>query len=117
MSGATAASSRFSSAIWTPRRAIPRKQPVRADAAACTIIRRSRAIRSDRARGRAGDENSTLTHWSSGALEGDDAACHALVWPIRHDPPRRQHVEPVALQFERADLFGADPLRIPGHID
>ena len=51
------------------------------------------------------------------AFEGDDAARHALVGPIRHEAPRGQHGQPFAVHLEISNLFGADPLGIPGHVD
>src|SRR5215211_4715329 len=53
----------------------------------------------------------------SRSLERDDAPAHALVGPVRHHAPRRQDLQALAFDLEGTDLFGADPLRIPGHLD
>ena len=51
------------------------------------------------------------------AAKTNNAARQPFVWPIGHDPPGRRDCELVAVNLEMANLFGADPFRIPGHIN
>jgi hypothetical protein len=51
------------------------------------------------------------------ALEGDNAAHHSLIGPIRHHAPRRQHLQLIAIDLERSRLLSANPLGIPCHLD